>query len=142
LHQAGLFDVLGAGRLLGLLPERPTPLAPNLRKSPLARTQPGAQGAIGRIISEILQEVEAMLRTRYRQLDESRPSRPAAQRHSDGRICTVGVRLGQYAGVDPDSLRFCFESLVKNTPLDPLSLDITLCAGDELVIAYLEVDRP
>jgi hydrogenase nickel incorporation protein HypA/HybF len=90
------------------------------------------------------------------------------------RLLGVGLRIGELAGVDPDSLRFGFEALVSGTDLDPLRIDIehvprrhlcqicraeftivnymTICptcsspktrciSGDELDIAYLEVDE-
>lgn len=91
------------------------------------------------------------------------------------RAAAVGVRIGELAGVDPDSLRFGFECLVSGTDLDPLRLDIehvgrkqqcldcsseftvdrytlecpacgslrgACVAGDELDIAYLEMEEP
>jgi hypothetical protein len=48
--------------------------------------------------------------------------------------------------VDSGSLQFCFEALVKGTGLEPLELEIEWCraadgkAGDELNLAYLELD--
>lgn len=44
------------------------------------------------------------------------------------RVTKVGVRVGELSGVDPDALSFGFEALVKDTVLDPLALDIELCA--------------
>jgi len=38
----------------------------------------------------------------------------------------VGLRLGEAAGVDPDSLGFCFDALVQGTDLDPLTLEIEM----------------
>ncbi|HYG98704.1 MAG TPA: hydrogenase maturation nickel metallochaperone HypA [Terriglobales bacterium] len=43
------------------------------------------------------------------------------------RITKVGVRVGEISGVDPDALSFGFECLVKDSPFDPLDLDIQLC---------------
>ncbi len=40
------------------------------------------------------------------------------------RALKVGVRIGPLSGVDPDSLSFCFEALVKDTELEPLALEI------------------
>jgi len=58
------------------------------------------------------------------------------------RATKVGLRIGEFAGVDPDSLRFCFEVLVKDTELDPLALDIEWRAtSDALDFAYLELDE-
>jgi hydrogenase nickel incorporation protein HypA/HybF len=39
-------------------------------------------------------------------------------------VLTVGVRIGELAGIDSGSLRFCFDALVQDTALAPLSLDI------------------
>lgn len=60
-----------------------------------------------------------------------------------GRRCAkVAVRIGEFAGVDTESLRFCFEALVKGTELEPLALAIEWRAGtDELDLAYLELEE-
>lgn len=96
-------------------------------------------------------------------------------RRNGARAVKVELRVGELSAVDRDSLQFCFESLVKGTDLEPLSLsidwrphthrcnqcgevfeviDYTLvcpkCAsadtrfagGDELEIAYLEIEEP
>jgi Hydrogenase/urease nickel incorporation, metallochaperone, hypA len=67
------------------------------------------------------------------------------------RAAKVGLRIGEHAGVDTESLRFCFEALVKGTELEPLELEIEWCSaqdgrrpegkfrGDELDLAYLEL---
>jgi len=66
----------------------------------------------------------------------------------------VGVRIGEFAGVDPESLRFCFEAIVKSSSLEPLELEIEWCragepyagdpdrrySGEELELAFLEFD--
>ena len=62
------------------------------------------------------------------------------------RAAKVVLRIGEFAGVDPDSLQFCFEALVKGTPFEPLELDIEWCRvedgrrGDELELAHLELE--
>lgn len=56
------------------------------------------------------------------------------------RVAKVGVRIGELAGVDPGSLQFCFEALVKGTDLEPLELEIDWQRGDELDLAYLELE--
>ncbi len=62
------------------------------------------------------------------------------------RAAKVALRVGEFAGVDPDSLKFCFEALVKGTEFDPLELEIQWCTGegglggDELDLAYLELE--
>jgi len=57
--------------------------------------------------------------------------------HPGQRATTVGVLIGEFAGVDTESLRFCFETLANG-----LALDITWGAGsDELKLAYLEMEE-
>jgi len=69
------------------------------------------------------------------------------QRYPGHRAAKVGLRIGEFAGVDSDSLEFCFEALVTGTPWEPLQLEITLCRveqgrrGDELELAYVELDE-
>ncbi len=40
------------------------------------------------------------------------------------RVLAVGVKIGPLAGVDAESLRFCFDALVLGTELAPLALEI------------------
>lgn len=47
-----------------------------------------------------------------------------ARRFPGRHIRTVGVRIGELAGVDPEAMQFCFEALVAGTDLEPLALDI------------------
>jgi Zn finger protein HypA/HybF involved in hydrogenase expression len=67
-------------------------------------------------------------------------------RHSRPRAAKVGLRIGEFAGVDQESLKFCFEALVRGTELEPLELEIECCRvadgkrGDELELAYLELE--
>jgi hydrogenase nickel incorporation protein HypA/HybF len=88
--------------------------------------------------------------------------------------CKVGVRIGEMAAIDPESLRFCFEVIIQDTDLESLELGIEVCprrhrcrvcgndfivrdydsrcpqcaslettciSGDELELAYLEVEE-
>ena len=57
--------------------------------------------------------------------------RTEASQHGNARVCKVGVRVGEWAGVDPEALRFCFESLVKDTPFEPLVLEIETCSRQQ-----------
>jgi len=50
-----------------------------------------------------------------------------AQRHPGMRVGRVGLRIGELSGVDPEALRFSFDAIVKETPFDPLPLEIELC---------------
>lgn len=49
--------------------------------------------------------------------------RTEAQRYPGSRPIRVGVRLGELAAIDPESLRFCFDALIQETGLDGLKLD-------------------
>jgi hydrogenase nickel incorporation protein HypA/HybF len=62
--------------------------------------------------------------------------------HGAGRATKVGVRIGEMAGIDPQSLAFCFEVLVKGSDLEPLELAIEPGRADELEFAYLELEEP
>ena len=65
-----------------------------------------------------------------------------AAMHRPARAVKVGVRIGAMAGIDPESLSFCFEALVKGTDLEPLELAIEPGQADELEFAYLELEQP
>lgn len=52
--------------------------------------------------------------------------RQEAESHSGLHVRAVGLRLGRFAGVDPDALRFCFESLLEDSGLEPLALELEL----------------
>lgn len=53
----------------------------------------------------------------------------------------IGVTIGEYAGVDTESLRFCFEVLSKDLAA-PVELDIQWRVGtDDLKLAYLEMEE-
>ena len=96
------------------------------------------------------------------------------RRHPGSRASKVGVRIGELAAIDADSLRFCFDALSRDTDLEGLQLQIEVCprrhscdpcsetfavhdyefacpkcgslqtrfvSGDELELAYLEVEE-
>jgi hydrogenase nickel incorporation protein HypA/HybF len=56
------------------------------------------------------------------------------------RAAKVGLRIGEFAAVDAESLRFCFDVLVKDSPFAPLTLEIETSRGAELDLAYLELE--
>ena len=68
-------------------------------------------------------------------------------RHPKNRASKIGLRIGEFAGVDEASLRFCFEALVKGTPMEPLELEIEWCraedgrGGDELDLAFVDLEE-
>jgi hypothetical protein len=53
----------------------------------------------------------------------------------------VDVRIGVFAGVDSDSLSFCFEAIVKDSPPPRLELVILPGAGDELDLGSIELEE-
>lgn len=61
-------------------------------------------------------------------------------RYPGYRATRVGVRIGQFAGVDSESLQFCFGAIVKDSPLASLELGIEPGAGDELDMDWVEFD--
>jgi hydrogenase nickel incorporation protein HypA/HybF len=67
--------------------------------------------------------------------------RKEAGRRPGARVTKVGMRIGEFAGVDRDSLTFCFDALVKDTELASAVLDIESGARDELDLRYLELEE-
>jgi hydrogenase nickel incorporation protein HypA/HybF len=53
--------------------------------------------------------------------------RAEAGRRPGARVCKVGLRVGELAGLDPEALRFGFEVLVRETDLEGLQLEIEHC---------------
>jgi hydrogenase nickel incorporation protein HypA/HybF len=47
-----------------------------------------------------------------------------ASRHPGARFTKVAVRVGELSGVNSDALAFGFEALVKDSPWEPLALEI------------------
>lgn len=62
-------------------------------------------------------------------------------RRPGARVTKVGMRIGELAGVDRDSLSFCFEALVKDTDLESAVLAIEDGSRDELDLSYLELEE-
>jgi Zn finger protein HypA/HybF involved in hydrogenase expression len=57
------------------------------------------------------------------------------------RAIVVALRVGALAGLDPESLRFGFEAMVKDSDLDPLRLEVEGAETDELDIAWIELEE-
>src|SRR5580698_7499659 len=47
--------------------------------------------------------------------------------HPGARPTRIGLRIGELAAVDVDSLSFCFEAVLKDTEWESLQLDIRVC---------------
>jgi hydrogenase nickel incorporation protein HypA/HybF len=67
--------------------------------------------------------------------------RKEAERRPGARVTKVGLRIGEFAGVDRESLTFCFDALVKDTELASAVLAIESAARDELDLSYLELEE-
>ena len=65
-----------------------------------------------------------------------------AARRPGSRVMKVGVRIGDWAGVDPESLRFCFDALVAGGSPPLPALDIDFRPGNELDLVYVELEEP
>ena len=57
-----------------------------------------------------------------------------------GQVVTVALEVGDDAGVEPGSLEFCLEALLKDPPFAGARPIIRRSAGDALRLEYLEVD--
>lgn len=55
-------------------------------------------------------------------------------------LVTVGVEVGDEAGVEPENLSFCLEALLSAPPFRGAKPVIVRQRGDVLRLAYLEVD--
>lgn len=53
--------------------------------------------------------------------------RAEAARHLNARPIRAGVRIGELSGVNPEALQFCFKTLVNDTDLQHLELNIEVC---------------
>ena len=57
-----------------------------------------------------------------------------------GRLVTVGIEVGDQAGIEPDNLTFCLEALLSAPPFGGAHPEVTRLPGDTLRVSYLEVD--
>ena len=77
-------------------------------------------------------------------------ARYEAARFPGSRPSRVGVRVGEWSGVDTESLQFCFEALVAGTDLAGLQLEIdyrvrrNLCGrcGREFAVVNYDIRCP
>ena len=73
-----------------------------------------------------------------------------AKRRPGARVCKVGLRIGELAGLDPESLRFGLEVSVQGTSFEGLQLEIERCpqrqrcppCGNEFVARDYEMACP
>ena len=57
-----------------------------------------------------------------------------------GTLVTVGVEVGDDAGLEPDNLEFCLEALLSQPPFDGAKPHLDRKPGDVLRVSYLELD--
>ena len=57
-----------------------------------------------------------------------------------GRLLRVGVVVGDDAGVEPESLRFCLGAVLAHPPFNGAEPVLRRVAGDALRLDFLEVD--
>lgn len=59
------------------------------------------------------------------------------------RAVVVGLKIGQMSSVDPESLQFAFDALVRDSDLEPLALKVewTPEPPDALDFAFLELEE-
>jgi Zn finger protein HypA/HybF involved in hydrogenase expression len=69
-------------------------------------------------------------------------ARLEAARHPGARMVKVGVRIGPMAGVDRESLSFCFQAAAEMDGDAGLALEVEDGAADELDLKYIELEEP
>jgi len=47
-------------------------------------------------------------------------ARDEAAKHAGSRVSKIGLRIGEWSGVDRESIRFCFDALVSSDPRPPV----------------------
>jgi hydrogenase nickel incorporation protein HypA/HybF len=70
--------------------------------------------------------------------------------HPGARPTRVGLRIGELAAVDVDSLSFCFEAVLKGTDWESLQLDARICpqrrmckeCGNEFAVVEYNANCP
>jgi hydrogenase nickel incorporation protein HypA/HybF len=62
--------------------------------------------------------------------------------HPDARPVKVTVKIGAMAGVDRNSLSFCFEAITRGTIFESMTLAIEDTLADELELSCLELEEP
>jgi len=71
-------------------------------------------------------------------------------RHPGARAIKVGLRIGEWSGVDPNALQFCFDALLTGTTPHPPTLDIDFrprqnrcpICGTEFALKDYEIQCP
>ena len=69
-------------------------------------------------------------------VEQEMAARPGA------RLLTVTLGVGEMSGVDSESLRFCFECLTRETPLESVRLCIERTNDGALDVRQMEMEVP
>ncbi len=54
-------------------------------------------------------------------------TRDVSEKNGNARVLKIALRIGEISGVEPDALRFGFEALCRDTPLQDTVLEIEFC---------------
>lgn len=73
-------------------------------------------------------------------LEVCRMAEERLARNGGGRLVTLGVEVGRDAGVELENFRFCLTSLLEEPPFTGARPELIENPGDDLRLAYLEVD--
>ena len=68
--------------------------------------------------------------------------RVEARRRPGAVPVTVGVRIGEFSGVNPDALAFSFQALTSETEWNRLALEVQTTEGDDLQLTFVELEEP
>jgi len=73
-------------------------------------------------------------------LEVCRMARERCERAGGTRVVSVGVEVGEDAGIEIENFRFCLTSLMAEPPFEGATALLIPNAGGDLRLAYLEVD--
>jgi Zn finger protein HypA/HybF involved in hydrogenase expression len=73
-------------------------------------------------------------------LEVCRLAEEVRERERAARIRSVGVEVGDAAGVEIENFRFCLETLLREPPFGGARAELLPAAGETLRVAYVEVD--
>ncbi len=73
-------------------------------------------------------------------LEVCRIAGQVCQREQGTGIRSVGVEVGDDAGIELDNFRFCLEALMREPPFERAQANLVRAPGDTLRLAYVEVD--
>jgi Zn finger protein HypA/HybF involved in hydrogenase expression len=60
--------------------------------------------------------------------------------HQLPQLVTVGLEVGEDAGIEMANLQFCLDALLTQPPFAGATVTVTSVAGGDLRVGYLEID--